>query len=133
MKKVVFPVLLALIGLLILLTPLMIAPSCPPPPNGMFMKCHWSSQAEIGYGAAILVIALLALIQNVKARKGLYQAEAVFALLVLATPSFLIGSCSHHDMACNSSTNPMLYGLGIGLLFVSLLALFLDKERGLVQ
>lgn len=129
MKKVLFPVLLGVLGLLILLTPLMIAPSCPPMPNGMFMKCHWASQAEIGYGVAILVIALLALFQNTKTRRGLYQAEAVLASLVLATPSFLIGSCSKPDMACNTSTNPILYGLGIVLFFASLLALFLEKER----
>lgn len=129
MKKFVFPILLALLGILILLTPLMIAPSCPPMPNGMFMKCHWSSRAEIGYGVAVFVIAILALIQNVRTRRGLYQAEAVLAGLVLATPSFLIGSCASPDMACNHSTNPLLYGLGIALLFVSLLAMFLDKER----
>lgn len=129
MKKTVFPILLALLGLLILLTPLLFAPSCPPMPDGKFMKCHWSSQAEIGYGVAVMVLAFLAFMQNSKTRKGLYQAEAVFAALVLATPSFLIGSCPNHNMACNTSTNPMLYGLGIALLFVSLLALFLEKER----
>lgn len=128
MKKSVFPILLALLGILILLTPLLIAPSCPPMPNGMFMKCHWSSQAEIGYGLAILVIAVLALLQNVKTRRGLYQAEIVLAGLVLATPSILIGSCASPDMACNHATNPVLYGLGIVLLFVSLLAMFMEKE-----
>lgn len=129
MKKALFPILLAVLGVLILLTPLFLAPSCPAMPDGKFMKCHWSSQAEIGYGAAILALALLAFIQNVKTRRGLYQAGAVLAALVLATPSFLIGSCPNHNMACNTSTNPMLYGFGIALLFISLLALFLEKER----
>lgn len=129
MKKFVFPVLLGIIGALILLTPIVIAPSCPPMPNGMFMKCHWSSQAEIGYGAAVLVLAVLALLQDAKVRRGLYQAQAVLAILVLATPSFLIGSCSHHDMACNSSTNPVIYGLGIVLLFLSLIAMFVDVTK----
>lgn len=120
-----------LIGLLLILVPTYILPVCSPTEimtsshdhhiTYKFMKCHWTSQAEIGIGTAIVVIGLIMLLtKSTLIRLGLNISLLVIAMFVAAVPTVLIGVCPGEMMACHIGTLPALLLLS-GALFIGIL------------
>ena len=60
-KNIMFEVIVLVLGVVLVLAPTMIAPTCGPMPDGKFMKCHWMGQAVIGIGGVETGIAVMML------------------------------------------------------------------------
>ncbi|MDR2795312.1 MAG: DUF4418 family protein [Spirochaetaceae bacterium] len=108
-------------GLLIALGPQFLFPVCPVE-GGMFMKCHWSAQAEIGVGAVIAVLGIaLVIFANSKIRLGLTIGIFLSAVLSLLIPHALIGGCAMQSMPCRKISFPSIVVISILLLIGSAL------------
>ncbi|WP_276902345.1 DUF4418 family protein [Frischella perrara] len=141
MSKYLVAILISLIGLLIILVPTFLLPVCSPIEviNGdmhnhtsyKFMKCHWTSQAEIGIGSVILVIGIfMLLMKSHLVRLGMSLSLIVIALLVAAIPTVLIGVCPGETMACHIGTLPGLLLLSMTLLIIcSINAFYLKRHN----
>ncbi|MFP3090270.1 DUF4418 family protein [Treponema sp. TIM-1] len=103
-------------GLLIALGPQFLFKVCPVV-DDMYMKCHWSAQAEIGIGAVIALLgAALVFFSSPKIRLGLTIGIFLSAILALLIPHALIGGCAMPSMPCRKITFPALTVLSILLL-----------------
>lgn len=102
-----------LAGLLVAVGPQTIFRLCGPKPDGTWMKCHWTGQAELGVGLFIAALGVLLLVfSNEKVRLGLSLAAVLAGVLVLLLPTALIGGCSMSTMNCQRLTFPALEILG---------------------
>jgi hypothetical protein len=114
-------------GLLIALGPQFLFKVCEVV-DGMYMKCHWTAQAEIGVGGPLIAglgIALI-LFSNPKIRLGLTVGVFLSGVLALLIPHALIGGCGNHMMPCRKITFPALTVISILLLITAALnALYL--------
>jgi hypothetical protein len=93
------------------------------------MKCYWTSRAEIGIGALILISGILIIAS--KSREARISVSiltlftSIFAILV---PAVLIGGCGMDTMACRSTTFPALYVLNSISIIISILnVIYLSK------
>ena len=95
------------------------------------MKCHWTSQAEIGIGSVIFVIGIFMLLMKSHfVRLGMSLSLIVIALLVAAIPTVLIGVCPGETMACHIGTLPGLLLLSVTLLIIcSINAFYLKRHN----
>jgi hypothetical protein len=100
----------------------------------MFMKCHWSAQAEIGVGALIAALGIaLIVFAGHKTRLGLTIGIFLYGVLVLLIPHALIGGCPMHSMACRKIAFPSLTVIAVLLLTGAVLNtvyLARKKEQG---
>ncbi|GFN22841.1 DUF4418 family protein [Thermanaeromonas sp. C210] len=122
-----------LLGGLIILTPFHLAPVCQrllelKTGRLVHMRCHYTGQAEVYLGIAVLLTSLFFLLaQGSGARKALGKVWAVLGLLVLLLPTkYGIGVCLS-PMEC-WTTRIVLYVLG-GLVVANGLAVHLEKDR----
>ncbi|MDR0709640.1 MAG: DUF4418 family protein [Spirochaetaceae bacterium] len=112
------------LGLLIALGPQYLFKVCPVVEN-MFMKCHWSAQAEIGVGALIAALGIaLVFFASSKIRLGLTIGIFLSGILALLIPHALIGGCSIHSMACRKIAFPAITVISILLLIGSAIYTF---------
>jgi hypothetical protein len=97
----------------------------------MFMKCHWSAQAEIGVGVLIAALGLaLVFFANTKTRLGLTVGIFLSGVLALLIPHALIGGCSMHSMPCRKTTFPAITVISILLLTATVLnAVYLARKK----
>ena len=103
-------------GLLIALGPQFLFKVCPVM-DDMYMKCHWSAQAEIGVGALIAALGLASFFfASSKIRMGLTIGIFLSAVLALLIPHGLIGGCAMHSMACRKVAFPAITVISILLL-----------------
>jgi hypothetical protein len=105
------------LGLLIALGPQFLFKVCPVV-DDMYMRCHWSAQAEIGIGGILIVGLGIALIffANPKIRLGLTIGIFLSGVLALLIPHALIGGCVMHNMPCRKITFPAITAISILLL-----------------
>lgn len=121
----------SIIGLLIIFTPFYLAPVC----QGLLetisgkmvhMRCHYTGQAEVYLGILTLIISLMILFSQGKARRYLGFILAALGVMVIMMPTNLgIGICMS-PMECHT-TAKYLYVYG-GLLTVGGLVLGFMKE-----
>ena len=121
-------------GLLIFIGPRTIFKLCEAKPDGSWMKCHWTGEAELGVGLLIVALGVLLLIFSSKrTRLGLSVAVAFAGIPVLLFPTVLIGGCMMKTMACQSVTFPALIVIGIitviGFTFNSLFLLLSARNQ----
>lgn len=121
-------------GLLISIGPKTIFKLCEAKPDGSWMKCHWTGEAELGVGLFIVALGVLLLIFSSKqTRLGFSVAVALAGILVILFPTVLIGGCTMKNMACQSVTFPALTAIGIftviGFTFNSLFLLLSARNR----
>jgi hypothetical protein len=92
------------------------------------MKCHWTAQAELAAGAAVVLIGLAMLF--VKSSEGMRLSGLMLAAMGVLSALFattLIGMCKDPSMACRVGTLPALMILStltfvvgaVGFLFAS--------------
>ncbi len=109
---------IALLGLIVVLTPNVLLPVC----EGLLelasgkrvpMRCFWTGRAEMVMGGLILVAGLtMALIHSDEGRRRLSHQVAFRGLAPVLIPLYIIPTCDHPDMACNVGTKPALLLLG---------------------
>jgi hypothetical protein len=104
-------------GLLIALGPQFLFKVCPVV-DGMYMRCHWTAQAEIGIGGPLIAALGIALIFSAssKIRLGLTIGIFLSGVLALLIPHVLIGGCPMHGMPCRKITFPAITVISILLL-----------------
>lgn len=124
------------LGALVALTPFHLFPVCPgrvPTVMGgvVPMKCHWMGRAVLGDAALTLTAGLvLFFCRQPAARLAVAVLLAVTGLLIVLTPSMLIGVCAVETMPCRMGTAPALYLLG-GLLTLTALCIIMAARRAL--
>jgi len=116
MFKRIIGIVFTALGLLVALGPQFLFKVCKPM-GEMFMKCHWSAQAEIGAGAviALLGIALIVFACD-KIRLGLVIGIFLSGINALLIPNALIGGCPMDSMACRKIAFPAITVISIILL-----------------
>lgn len=110
--------LIAVTGLLIIITPNWLLPVC----EGLLelvngkqvpMRCFWTARAEMVIGALVLIAGLLVAFANSpEARQRLNHQVAALGLFTILTPLIIIPTCMNPDMDCNVGTKPALILLG---------------------
>ncbi|MDR0722252.1 MAG: DUF4418 family protein [Treponema sp.] len=117
-------------GLLIALGPQFLFKVCPVV-GDMFMKCHWSAQAEIGVGALIAALGIaLVFFANPKTQLGLAIGIFLSGVLALLIPHVLIGGCPMHSMACRKIAFPSITVITILLLIgTAVYTLYLTRKK----
>lgn len=115
-----------LLGFIMLLTPYVLAPVCDKLielKSGamVFMKCHYTGQAELVLGALLICVGLMLFLPKIEKR----WLGAVVALIGLATilvpQAWVIGICAKDTMSCHTTARwlyvegllTMAIGLGI--------------------
>jgi hypothetical protein len=118
-------------GLLIALGPQFLFKVCPVM-GGVYMKCHWSAQAEIGVGALIAALGVaLVVFAHPKTRLGLGIGIFLAAVLALLIPHGLIGGCPMPAMACRKVAFPAITVVSILLLAAAAIQiLYLARKKG---
>lgn len=88
------------------------------------MKCFWTAQAEVGLGALAVVAGLLLILsRQQETRRMLGIVVASLGILVLLTPTNLIGMCMSPDHPCRVGTEPFLILMGVVLLIVGIVVI----------
>ena len=114
--------LLALLGIVIILTPWIIFPVCELHDSYAIlqsgakipMTCGWTARAESGIGALIVLAGGLLIARSTPETR---QAVGIFSIalgaLAVLTPTVIIGMCKMADHPCRVLTLPALEILGI--------------------
>ena len=127
-KNKIFGILFVILGVLIMLTPGTIAPTCPAMADGKFMKCHWMGNMTMGIGAVILVLAIIFIVvKDSKISLGLSISNIAIGILEILNTHVLIGGCMKADMACRAKTIPFCTLLAGILVLVNIY--YCMKER----
>lgn len=145
MKKKVFSMLNALLGLLLALTPFVLFPVCgTPAPDGSPMRCHYSGLFIVAMGGLILAAAVPAL--RAKGRARFFRLSCILSagagLLAYLVPVGIVplgnkalwgwecGLCGDVHHACRAVTLPAVGGLAAAVVLVNVLALIWDFVGG---
>ena len=116
MKKRIIGIVFIVPGLLLALGPQFLFKVCPVM-DDLFMKCHWTAQAEIGIGAVIAALGVaMVLFANLKTRLGLTIGILLSAIHALLIPHVLIGGCAMESMPCRKIAFPAITVISILLL-----------------
>lgn len=92
----------------------------------MPMACHYTAQATLGLGLAVVALAVAGLFVTDAVRAGLDIANAVLGVLVVLVPIVLIGVCKGAMMHCHMVTLPTLVVLGVLLGVFAVIAAYCD-------
>jgi hypothetical protein len=123
---------LILLGLLIILTPWYIFPICEIAEksgnmqmasgsgndmnmnSSTHMTCWYTAEAETGTGALAILAGLVLLAwPNRESRRSLGIITIGLGVVTILFPTYLIGTCTSPDSACNIGTKPALIILGV--------------------
>ncbi|MDR2304152.1 MAG: DUF4418 family protein [Treponema sp.] len=129
-NRIISGVAVIVSGLLIALGPQFLFKVCAAT-GDVFMKCHWSAQAEIGAGALIAALGIaLVIFASAETRLGLTIGVFLSGVLALLIPHALIGGCSMPSMPCRKISFPAITVIGILLLIgAALNALYLTRKK----
>ncbi len=96
------------------------------------MKCFWTAQAEVGLGALTVIAGLLLILsKQQETRRMLGVVAGSVGILVLLTPTNLIGMCVSTDHPCRVGTEPFLILAGAVVLIVGIITIV--TARGALQ
>ncbi len=138
--KQIFSAVLALLGIIYILTPYQLFPVCNiPAPDGTPMKCAYTAKLIIAMGAMILIVNAIALLKRKKIYYNIaYTITLIAAFINYALPKQLIkvgnkktigweiGLCAKADHGCNLHTLPALEILTPLLIATAIIALILN-------
>lgn len=111
-------------------------------PNSLFkvcevgekpMKCHWSTQGEIGIAIILIGIAVVYAAAKTAREKGLLSIISIVnSVVAILIPAVLIGGCGMKTMPCQSTTFPAFYIISFILILISLFNIFylFRKQKG---
>lgn len=125
MKKIIFPLLICVIGGLLFFAPFGFAHVCFAKPDGGFMKCHWMGEAVRMLGGLIAASGCIFFIFK-QARFGIAFYNIGTGLCLILLETIVIGTCKNPNMACNIYAKPVILLLALILIAVNLLYIFLS-------
>ena len=131
-------VIVLLLGVILALTPFVIAPVCPPMANGMRMSCYYSGILATGVGIGIIVTSLISIFVNNKIINVILSIINIIAgICVHLIPNKIIkisigmgkdgnprfmGYCMKDSMECiKHNTFTIVSVLGISIAIISLI------------
>lgn len=131
-------VIVLLLGVILALTPFVIAPVCPPMANGMRMSCYYSGLLATGVGIGIIVTSLISIFVNNKIINVILSIINIIAgICVHLIPNKIIkisigmgkdgnprfmGYCMKDSMECiKHNTFTIVSVLGISIAIISLI------------
>lgn len=131
-------ILVLLLGVILALTPFVIAPVCPPMANGMRMSCYYSGLLATGVGIGIIVTSLISIFVNNKIINVILSIINIIAgISVHLIPNKIIkisigmgkdgnprfmGYCMKDSMECiKHNTFTIVSVLGISIAIISLI------------
>lgn len=92
------------------------------------MKCNWTAQAVKGLAVVMIISAgSKFIIKNNDMKKGISFVEILLALYGISLVVFLIGTCGHAEMICNTLMKPVTILL-FGIYAISSFLSFADKS-----
>jgi len=132
-KRIIEAIPAFVIGLFVAFGTKTIFPVCPVEEDKI-MKCHWTSQAELGIGLLIVVLALLHLFfRSGETRLGLKIGVVLNGILGILIPTALIGVCSSNmtECQCHALAQPALIILNslLALIYVIWIAVDLAGAK----
>ena len=149
LKKKIINVVILLLGVILALTPFVIAPVCPPMANGMRMSCYYSGLLVTYVGTGIVITSLISILLNNKVINiVLTIINAIAGVCVHLIPNKIIkisigtgkdgaprfmGYCMKDTMECiKHNTFTIVSVLGILISVISILYIvyiFIKKEN----
>ena len=131
-------IIVLLLGVILALTPFVIAPVCPPMANGMRMSCYYSGLLATGVGIGIIVTSLISIFVNNKIINVILSIINIIAgICVHLIPNKIIkisigmgkdgnprfmGYCMKDSMECiKHNTFTIVSVLGISIAIISLI------------
>ena len=91
LKSKTVNILVLFLGLVLALTPFVIAPVCPPMANGMRMSCYYSGLLATGAGIGIIITSIISIfVKNKVINVILYIVNVVAGLSVHLIPNRII-------------------------------------------
>lgn len=149
LNKKIINVVILLLGVILALTPFVIAPVCPPMANGMRMSCYYSGLLVTYVGTGIVITSLISILLNNKVINiVLTIINAIAGVCVHLIPNKIIkisigagkdgtprfmGYCMKDTMECiKHNTFTIVSVLGISIAVISLLYIvyiFIKKEN----
>lgn len=131
-------IIVLLLGVILALTPFVIAPVCPPMANGMRMSCYYSGLLATGVGIGIIVTSLISIFVNNKIINVILSIINIIAgISVHLIPNKIIkisigmgkdgnprfmGYCMKDSMECiKHNTFTIVSVLGISIAIISLI------------
>ncbi len=122
MKKTIFPILILILSLVIALGSQTFLSPCVHE-DGSFGSCHWAGRAMLGVGILLAVLALLSW-----ARKDVYLAVLLTALLGCFIPGTLISLCKMSAMRCRSVMQPAMILLCAVIALLALIGYAVNRK-----
>lgn len=90
-------------------------------PGETYMKCWWSTQAEIAIAILLAVIGIgIFVFQSKQVRFGMSLVGVAIGVMAILIPGLLIGGCMNPTMACRSITFPCIYVIATITILVAL-------------
>ncbi len=124
-----FGVIDSLIGVLIVIIPRYVFPSCEYIRQvSSPMKCSYTRRAELAIGIVITIGGITMFFS--KSREAVRAVSIILiglGLMTILIPSYLIGVCASPEMPCHYGMLPSLNLLGGLLIIMSLISLFSSK------
>jgi hypothetical protein len=100
---------------------------------GIRNVCYWTARAEIGLGAAIVLLSALSIfVKSKAARAGLGVGILTTSVLALLVPTVLIGVCAGARMVCRTTALPALTVLGVLAVAISIAYVLLSVRKARV-
>ena len=91
LKKKIVSFIVFVLGVILALTPFVIAPVCPAMPNGKYMVCHYSGLLAMYSGVAIAVLSIVSFfVKNKIVDIVFHIVNSIIALAVILIPNRII-------------------------------------------
>lgn len=95
------------------------------------MKCHWTAQAEIGFGITVFMLGMLLFFSRSRETRSFLGILGVFlGAFVILYPTVLIGVCSSADHYCNLLMKPVLILTGSLVIVISVVIVIISLVGG---
>ncbi|MDR1568045.1 MAG: DUF4418 family protein [Streptococcaceae bacterium] len=129
MKHKIISAITVLIAILVAIGPKTIFPVCAVH-SDMVMRCHYTAQMSLGLGISLLGLAIFLFLSRTLAfQKGIYIGQAILGILIILTPTVLIGVCESPMMHCHSTTSPILILLGVFVIILAVIGYFFNGMK----
>ncbi|MDR3282386.1 MAG: DUF4418 family protein [Candidatus Methanoplasma sp.] len=97
---------------------------------GIKNVCYWTARAELGMGAAIVLLSVLSIfVKSKDTRTGLGVGILATSVLALLVPTVLIGVCAGAMMTCRTTTLPALTAIGVLAVVFSVVYILQSRRK----
>jgi len=120
-KTIIFSAILAISGLLIALGPQYLFQGCAAGCCSAYPDCFWMTKFMLAMGLIIAALGIFCIIYvDPKIQMGMIIGIFLTGIITLLSVHVIIGGCDIPSMECNLVTIPVLTGLGILIIVISI-------------